>query len=88
MSVDRPDAGPQAEPGVVQEPPGSPAPPPGPAALLQVLDDAQRSLLQTVLNHIIPSRSDLPGAGDLGAGGSIERTLGESPQLRLCSLTD
>ena len=75
MSVDPPIAGPQAEPAVVQEPLA-------PTAPLRVLDDAQRLLLRAVLNRIIPSRGDLPGAGDLDAGGGIERTLGESPRLR------
>src|SRR5690348_3445080 len=76
MSVDPPVAGPQAEPAVVvvQE---SSAPAP-----LRVLDDAQRLLLGAVLNRIIPPRDELPGAGELGAGDSIERTLGESPRLR------
>lgn len=49
---------------------------------VQVLDDDQRWLLGAVLNRIIPARGDLPGAGDLDAGSSIERTLGESPRLR------
>lgn len=75
MSVDPPVAGPQAQPAVVQKPPSA-------TASLRVLDDSQRLLLRAVLNRIIPSRGDLPGAGDLEAGASIERTLGESPRLR------
>ena len=47
-----------------------------------VLDDTRRSLLRAVLNRIIPPRDDLPGAGDLDAGDSIERALGTSPRLR------
>jgi gluconate 2-dehydrogenase subunit 3-like protein len=75
MSVDPPVAGPQAETAVVHEPPGSTGP-------LRILDDAQRLLFRLVLNRIIPPHDELPGAGDLGAGASIERTLGESPRLR------
>ena len=41
------------------------------------LDAAQRLLLRAVLNRLLPPHADLPGAGDLGADGSIERTLGE-----------
>jgi hypothetical protein len=48
----------------------------------RVLDDRQRLLLRLVLNRVIPPHGDLPGAGDLQAGDSIERTLGESPRLR------
>jgi len=47
-----------------------------------VLDAAQRALLRSVLNRIVPARVDLPGAGDLDVGDSIERTLGESTRLR------
>ena len=47
-----------------------------------MLDDGQRSLLCAVLNRLIPPRGDLPGAGDLGAGERIERTLAESQKLR------
>jgi Gluconate 2-dehydrogenase subunit 3 len=75
MSVDPPVAGPQAEPAVVQEPPAAIAP-------LRLLDDAQRSLLRFVLNRVIPPHGELSGAGDLGAGATIERTLVESPRLR------
>lgn len=47
-----------------------------------VLDEAQRSLLRAVLNRIIPAGNDLPGAGDLEVGVSMERTLAESTRLR------
>jgi hypothetical protein len=47
-----------------------------------VLDVAQRGLLKAVLNRIVPARGDLPGAGDLDVGDSIERTLAESTRLR------
>jgi hypothetical protein len=39
-------------------------------------------LLRAVLNRIVPARADLPGAGDLDAGATIERTLATSPRLR------
>jgi hypothetical protein len=47
-----------------------------------VLDEAQRALLKSALNRIVPARGALPGAGDLQVGDSIERTLGESARLR------
>src|ERR1700730_6022277 len=47
-----------------------------------VLDEAQRALLPSVLNRIVPAHADLPGAGDLDVGASIERALAESPRLR------
>ena len=75
MSQQPPEvAGPQAESAVTAEPTPSSAPP--------VLDDEQRALLRATLNCIIPPRSDLPGAGDLDVGASIERTLSESIRLR------
>jgi hypothetical protein len=53
-------------------------PPAGPT----MLSDEQRTLLATVLNVLIPPRGDLPGAGDLGVGGVIERALAAAPALR------
>jgi hypothetical protein len=47
-----------------------------------VLNDPQRALLRAVLNEVVPPRGDLPGAGDLDVGSSIERTLAASPRLR------
>jgi hypothetical protein len=35
-----------------------------------------------MLNRIVPAHADVPGAGDLDVGASIERTLAESPHLR------
>jgi hypothetical protein len=67
-------AGPQSEPAVVSNPTPADAP--------SILDATQRALLRAVLNRIIPPRRDLPGAGDLDVGASIERTLSESPRLR------
>jgi hypothetical protein len=52
-------------------------PPAGPT----VLSDEQRALLVAVLNVLIPPRDDLPGAGDLGAGGFIERAMAAAPAL-------
>jgi hypothetical protein len=69
-------AGPQAEPSVVPEPQPRVAP--------AVLDEAQRALLSAMLNCIVPEHADLelPGAGDLDVGQSIERTLAIAPKLR------
>jgi hypothetical protein len=47
-----------------------------------VLDEAHQTLLRSVLNCIVPAHGDLPGAGDLEVGASIERTLAESTRLR------
>jgi len=47
-----------------------------------VLDPAQRALLRSVLNHLVPAGIDLPGAGDLNVGASIERSMADSPRLR------
>lgn len=48
-----------------------------------ILSDEQRTLLVAVLNVLIPPRGDLPGAGDLGVGGVIERALAAAaPALR------
>jgi hypothetical protein len=67
-------AGPQTAAGVTREP----APPTAPA----VLDAAQRELLRAVLNRIVPAHQSLPGAGDLGVGDSIERSMAASIPLR------
>jgi hypothetical protein len=67
-------AGPQTEAAVTP----TEAPPVTP----RVLDDDQRALLAAILNRLIPARDALPGAGDLGVAGSIERTLAVSPPLR------
>jgi hypothetical protein len=47
-----------------------------------VLDQSQRALLTSALNRIIPARSDLPGAGDLDVGASIEVAMAESARMR------
>jgi hypothetical protein len=39
-------------------------------------------VLRGTLNRIIPPRPDLPGAGDLNVGATIERTLSSSIRLR------
>jgi hypothetical protein len=49
---------------------------------MTVLDASQRDQLRAVLNRIIPPRPDVPGAGDLDAAASIERSLADSPDLR------
>jgi Gluconate 2-dehydrogenase subunit 3 len=47
-----------------------------------VLDASRRALLKAMLNRLVPSHADLPGAGDLDVGAGIERTLAESVRLR------
>ena len=47
-----------------------------------VLDEAQRAFLRSVLNRLVPPRDELPGAGDLDVGASIERAMASSPRLR------
>jgi gluconate 2-dehydrogenase subunit 3-like protein len=47
-----------------------------------VLEEAQRALLKSVLNRLVPAHDDLPGAGDLAVGASIERSMAGSARLR------
>ena len=80
MSLSEPEpitpeiAGPQTEAAVTPTPTPPTAPP--------VFHDEQRELLRAVLNCLVPPRGDLPGAGDLDAGATIERTLATSARLR------
>jgi len=67
-------AGPQAISAVTPHEP--------PAIALPVLSDAERSLLIAVLDRIIPTEGDLPGAGAFGIAAPIERTLAMSLTLR------
>ena len=53
-----------------------------PAIAPPVLSDAERSLLIAVLDRIIPTEGDLPGAGAFGIAAPIERTLATSLTLR------
>ena len=69
-----PVAGPQAEAAVTPREP--------PAAAPAQLSEGQRALLAAVLDRLIPARDSLPGAGTLGVGDQIERTLAVSPRLR------
>lgn len=46
-----------------------------------VFSPAQRSLLTEVINRIIPAKSKLPGAGDLGIAAYIEDTAAKTPEL-------
>jgi hypothetical protein len=78
VNVEPSVAGPQAEPSVVAGPQAEPPVLAAPA----VLDDAQRALLRAMLNCIVPEIDDLPGAGDLDVGSSIEGTLATAPKLR------
>ena len=47
-----------------------------------VLSDEQSRLLVAVLDRIVPSNGTLPGAGGLGVGAAVERTLAQTPGLR------
>jgi hypothetical protein len=67
-------AGPQSEAGVTQEP--------SPANTPAVLDVVQREVLRAALNRVVPSRESLSGAGDLGIGDGIERSMAASIPLR------
>jgi hypothetical protein len=43
---------------------------------------AQRELLVSVLNRIVPAAGAFPGAGDLGVASYIDRVVGQSTALR------
>jgi len=43
---------------------------------------AQRELLVSVLNRIVPAAGAFPGAGDLGVASYIDRVVGQSAALR------
>jgi hypothetical protein len=75
----RPDlsAGPQPA-AAVDTPAGQP--------VARVFDERQRELLARVLDRIVPAHDDVPGAGALGVGSSIEATLTRSAPLRLLFL--
>jgi hypothetical protein len=74
MTLEPEVAGPQSEEAVTARPTPTSAPP--------VFAAAQGALLRCILNRIVPAHDDLPGAGDLQVGDSIERTLAGSPRLR------
>jgi len=41
---------------------------------------AQRELLVSVLNRLVPAAGAFPGAGDLGVASYIDRVVGQSPR--------
>jgi hypothetical protein len=47
-----------------------------------VFDEERRALLAAVLDLVVPANGDVPGAGALGVGDAIERTLAGSAPLR------
>ena len=47
-----------------------------------ILDATQRDLLIAVLNRIVPSDGEMPGAGDLGVGAFVEDVVADSSQRR------
>jgi len=67
-------AGPQPEAAVTAQEAGP--------STSRELDDRQRQLLTGVLNHLVPARDQLAGAGDIGVVDSIERTLATAVALR------
>jgi hypothetical protein len=82
-------AGPQTEEALEQSPTAhaaesglSRSEPPDIQRVATVFDAAQREVLRAVLNRIVPAHDEVPGAGDLEVGGTIERTLKESARLR------
>jgi len=48
----------------------------------QMFTEAQRELLTSVLNRIVPAEGQFPGAGDLGVAEFVEQAAGESTGLR------
>ena len=49
---------------------------------MAVLTPAELATLTAAVNRIVPANDSLPGAGDLGVAGSIERTRSQSPASR------
>ena len=43
---------------------------------------AQRELLMSVLNHLVPAAGAFPGAGDLGVASYLDRVVGQSAALK------
>lgn len=48
----------------------------------QIFTEAQRALLTSVLNRIIPAEDQFPGAGDLGVADFVEQVAGRSTNMR------
>jgi hypothetical protein len=48
----------------------------------QIFTEAQRELLTSVLNRIVPAEGQFPGAGDLGVADFVEQAAGQSTSLR------
>jgi Gluconate 2-dehydrogenase subunit 3 len=44
--------------------------------------DAQRALLTTILNRLVPASGDFPGAGDLGIANYLDSVVGRSTEWR------
>ena len=51
-------------------------------ATLKVLTGEQVAELSAVLNSLIPSNGDMPGAGDLGISSFVDQVLFRAPHLR------
>lgn len=47
-----------------------------------ILSSDQRSLMDAVLNRIVPAQGDMPAAGDLGITGFIESVAGDNADSR------
>ena len=44
--------------------------------------EAQRTLLRTILNRLVPASGDFPGAGDLGIANHLDSVVGRSTEWR------
>ena len=47
-----------------------------------ILSDEQRALMAAILNRIVPARSEMPAAGDLGISGFVESVAAGSTATR------
>jgi hypothetical protein len=72
-------AGPQSEAAITGTVPTTAV---FPVPLPTVFTAEQRTLLQAVLDTIVPANGALPGAGSLGVGDAIDDTLAQIPGLR------
>ena len=48
----------------------------------EVLTAHQVALLEAIQNRLIPAQDEMPGAGDAGCAGTLDRFLSERPALR------
>ncbi|MFN8525076.1 MAG: gluconate 2-dehydrogenase subunit 3 family protein [Chloroflexota bacterium] len=53
-----------------------------PTPIQEFLSDPQRALLAAVLDQLIPAKRDVPGAGTLGVGRTVELSLATASETR------